>query len=452
MGNKSMSKTEAMANEKIPSLVLRFSLTTFAALFFSALYNIVDAIFVSRGVGDNAMGGVSIVLPFMIIQAAIAQTVGGGAASIISRLLGKKENAGAGEVTLNAMAVFYISAVVIMVFGFIFMNPILSLLGATQDILPFAREYYIIILAGNVFSTGFSSLIRAEGRMVYALLIWLIPTAVNIILDGVFIFGLDMGVRGAALATVLCQFTSFAMSMFFFKRLSCQGFKGARLRLKTVREIIGIGVPTLVQMGSLSVMTMLLNNILSTTGGTMGVNTFAYITRIITFGIVPFNSVTLASSPVIGYNHGAGDRKRVRQTLSFSASICMIYAAAALLTAQLASPQLINIFTDSAELISSGAHGLRIISAALPFVPVTFLAGAYFQAIGKKLPAFLLNVAILAFMLPCALVFSRLWGVDGVWWSLPPACAGAAALAAIVSFIYSRRLSKERNRHRLSND
>ena len=439
MGNKSLSKTGAMANEKISTLVFRFSLTTFAALFFSALYNIIDALFVSRGVGDNAMGGVSIVFPFMIIQAAVAQTVGGGAGSIVSRLLGKKETAKAGEVTLNAMAVFFISAVLVTAAGFIFMNPVLSLLGATEDILPYAKQYYIIILAGNVFSTGFSSIIRAEGRMAYALMIWLIPTAINIIFDAVFIFGFDMGVKGAALATVLCQITSFMMSMIFFTKLSCQTFKGARLRLKTVKEIVGIGVPTLVQMGSLSVITMLLNNILSTAGGTLGVNTFAYISKIITFGIVPFNAVTQAVSPIIGFNYGADNRGRVQKTISFSAAVCVIYAVLAIGLSQFISGQLIHIFTDNAQLISSGSRGIKIISAALPFAPVPLLLGTFFQATGKKMPAFILNISILAFIFPFALIFSRLWGVNGVWWSFLPACASSAVFSVIVSFLINKK-------------
>lgn len=430
-----VSKPERMAKDKISSLVMKYSLTTFAALFFSALYNLVDALFVSRGVGDNAMGGVSIVFPFMIIQSAVAQSVGGGAASIVSRLLGKKENTKAGEVTINAMAVFYISAVLVTILGFVFMNPILSFLGATEDILPYAKQYFVIMLAGNVFSTGFSSIIRAEGRMTYALLIWLIPTAVNIILDAVFIFGLNMGVSGAALATVLCQFTSFVMSMVFFSKLSCQKFKGAKFHLKTIKEIVGIGVPTLVQMGSLSVMTILLNNILRTAGGTFGVNTFAYISKIITFGTVPFNAVTQAMSPVIGYNHGAGNAQRVKKTITFSATVCIIYAVSALVLTQFISELLIKIFTENEQLIASGSAGLNIISLSLPFAPASLLEGAYFQAIGKKLPAFLLNIAILMFMLPCAIAFSKLWGTNGIWWSFLPACAGAAIFTGIISII-----------------
>lgn len=434
-----VSKTEEMASGKISTLVLRYSLATFAALFFSALYNIVDALFVSRGIGDNAMGGVSIVFPFMIIQAAIAQTVGGGAASIVSRRLGRGDKAGAGEATANAMAAFYISAVLVTALGFLFMDQILNALGATPDILPYAKQYFIIVLAGNVFSTGFSSIIRAEGRMVYALLIWLIPTGLNIVGDAVFIFGLHMGVRGAAAATVLCQFTSFLMSVLFFTKFSCQRFHGARLKWGTVKEIVGIGVPTLVQMCSLSVMTMALNKILSISGGTAGVNTFAYISKIITFGVVPFNAVGQAVSPIIGYNYGQKNRERVKQTVSFAMKICLLYAGIALVLAEFASPGMVHVFTDNTALIRTGAHGLRIIAAALPFVPAALLLGNYFQAIGKKMYALVVSVSQLCFMLPLAVVFAERWGTEGVWWSFAPACALAAVLAAGLTARLHRR-------------
>lgn len=411
------TKAEELAEGKISSLVLRYSLTTFAALLFSAMYNLVDTLFVSRGVGDAAMGGVAIVFPFMIIQSAIAQTVGGGAASIVSRLLGKKGNARAGAVTLNAMAVFYISAVLVSAIGFAFMNPILSLLGATPDLLPYAREYLTIVLVGNVFSTGFSSIIRAEGKMTYALLIWLIPTAVNIVLDAVFIFALDMGVRGAALATVLCQCTSFVMSLVFFKRLSCQSFVGARLTGKTVKEIVGIGLPTLVQMGSLSVVTLLINNCLGNVGDSVGITAFAYIGKIITFAIIPFTAVSQALSPVAGFNHGAGNDTRVNKAVRFSFKVCLIYAAFACLVGAWIPDRLLSVFTDSAAVIAFGAQALQIISFSVLFAPFSMLGGTAFQAIGKKSAALIMYALNLLFLIPILFFMQQHFGVNGIWWA-----------------------------------
>lgn len=191
--DKAIKKNDEMRTQSIPKLITKYSLATFCALFFNELYNIIDTLFVSKGVGDNAMGGVSIIFPFMIIQGAVAQTIGSGSASIISRLLGKKEYEKAGNITIHAMFAFYLTSVVITIAGFIFMNPLLRLFGATQEIMSYAEEYFTIILIGNVFSTGFSSIIRAEGKMLYSLLIWLIPTAINVALDAVFIYALDMG-------------------------------------------------------------------------------------------------------------------------------------------------------------------------------------------------------------------------------------------------------------------
>lgn len=430
-----ISKVEAMATEKIPKLVMSFSLTAFVSLFFNAVYNLVDALFVSRGVGDNAMGGVSIVFPFMIIQSAIAQTVGGGAASIVSRLLGKQKAQESGEVTANAMAIFYISAVIVTVLGFIFMNPILSVLGATEDIYPYAKEYFTIMLLGNVFSTGFSSIIRAEGRMTYSLLIWLIPTAVNIILDGVFIFGLEMGVKGAALATVLSQFVSFLMSMFFFVKLSCQNFKGAKLKLGIMKDIITTGLPTFIQMSSLSVMTMLMNKMMSITGGTIGVNAFSYVSKITTFLLVPFNSLTQATAPIIGFNYGANSKSRVKDTVKFSVVVSTAFSVVALAVMPLISKYLIMIFTESTELVTVGAKGLNIISFSLPFTAILLIAGSFYQAVGKKKTSLFLNISPIIFLIPCIIILSKLWGVDGIWWSFVFAYISSFAVTIAVLMI-----------------
>lgn len=337
------------------------------------------------------------------------------------------------------MLAFYSSAIIISVIGFVFMEPILRLLGATDDIMIYARQYFIIILAGNVFSTGFSSIIRAEGKMTYALLIWLIPTGINIIADAVLIFGLKMGVRGAALGTVLCQFTSFLMSVIFFTKMSCQEFKSIKIKVKTILEIIGIGLPTLVQMGSLSIMTMALNKILSSVAGTMGINTFAYISKALTFGLVPINALSLATAPIIGYNYGAKNKGRINEAFSFSLILCLVYSIVAIIVTQLSAGSMIGIFTSDAQLIEYGEAGLKIISFALLFAPLPLLSGSFFQSIGKKAPAFLLNASTLIFIFPLAIILSNANGMNGVWQAFIPAYALAAALSAAVLFAHYRK-------------
>lgn len=429
--DKALLKINQMETYSIPKLIAKYSVTTFCALFFNELYNIVDTLFVSRGVGDNAMGGVSIIFPFVMIQGAVSQTIGAGSASIVSRLLGKKDYEKAGSVTANAMCAFYITAAVITAIGLLFINPLLTLFGATDDIMPYAKEYFTIMLLGNVFSTGFSSIIRAEGKMVYSLLIWLIPTAINVLLDAVFIYGLHMGVKGAALATVISYFSSFVMSVIFFTRLSVQQFKHIKVRYKTVTEIIALGVPMLIQMGSMSILFAVINKMLSASGGTLAVNTFAYLSRVITFSIVPFTAAAMAASPIISYNFGAERNDRVNKALKCCIIFTEAYAVFAMITALLFPQIFIKIFTSDTDIISSGVNALRIISPSLLFVPVTIITGSYFQATGKKASAALANSLILIFLPINIFIFSKIMGINGIWLSIPISCL----LACITSLI-----------------
>lgn len=435
-------KIEEMGNKSIPRLLAEYSSVTFCALLFSALYNIVDTLFVSRGVGDSAMGGVSVVFPFMILQGAFAQAVGGGAASIISRHLGKKEYENAGNITANAMLLFYTTTILISIVGLIFITPILKIMGAEGEIMPYAKDYFTIILLSNVFSTGFSSIIRAEGRMKYSLLIWLIPTAINIALDGLFIYALHMGVKGAALATAMCQFTSFCMSVLFFTRLSAQKFTKIKISIKRIFDIISAGVPVLIQMGSMSVIFLIINRILSQFSGAQGITVFAYVSKIITLAVVPINAVAQAVSPISGYNIGAGRQKRVKQTLITSVSFCEIYAVIAFLLSFIISDRLISFFTTDISIIESGGNALLILSPSLFFAPFTVVAGSYFLSAGKKLSASAVSLCI-PLMLFCAIaLLSNKFDINGIWISIPISCAIAGAITFLPAIISVKKIKE----------
>lgn len=437
------ANTQALGSGKISALILRFAATTLAALVLNSVYTLTDTLFVSWGVGDHAMGGVSIVFPFAILQGAISTAVGGGAASIVSRKLGAKQYEAAGEVTLNAMLTFYLSALVITIAGFAFMNPLLKTMGVTDELFPYAKDYFTILLAGNVFSTGFSSIIRAEGKMAYGLLIWVIPISINIVLDAVFILGFGWGVKGSALATVICQFISFAMCVLFFSRFTTQRFRGARPKLRRAGEILATGFPSLIQMGSLSVISAMMNNVLGGVSGSLGITAFAYISKLVTFGVVPFTAMTQALAPVVGFNHGAGHRGRVVQAVRFSAAVCLAYALAVFVLTEAAPGLLLRIFTQDAKIIAFGATGLRITAAAFLFAPFPMLAGAVFQALGQKLRALLMYAANLIFLIPLALLLPRWLGVNGVWLAYA-AANGAAALLVCLMVAVLRQKGRRR--------
>lgn len=430
--DKNKNKAVEMETKAIPGLILSYSSATFFALFFDALYNIIDTLFISHGVGDDAMGGVSVVFPFMIIQAGIAQMVGGGAAALAAKHLGEKDYKKAGSVTANAMLIFYSTAVITTLIGFLFMSPILKLTGVTTDILPYAKEYLSIILIGNVFSTGFSSIIRAEGRMGYSLAIWLIPTAVNIALDYVFINLLNMGVKGAALATVIGYFTSFLMSVIFFTKISCQDFSEIKINRQTAKDIVVIGIPTLIQMSSMSLIFLLINRLLSKFGGSVGINIFAYLSKIATLAIVPINSVAQAVSPIIGYNHGADNRARIKSTLNFGLLITEAYSVIALIAVMIIPDYFISIFTDNSEIIRDGAVALQIISPALILMPIVIILSSYFQSTGKKTKAIISSASILVFLLILLAVLPQVFSLTGIWLSIPIACLLSALLSVSI--------------------
>ncbi len=377
------------------------------------------------------MGGVSVVLPFVILQGAISTAVGGGAASIVSRKLGAGKVAEAGKTTLNAMFIFYITALIISAAGFALMNPLLRLMGVTEELYYSAKDYFIIILAGNVFSTGFSSIIRAEGRMLYGALIWIIPITSNIILDAVFIFSFGWGVRGSAAATVICQFTSFVMCVIFFVKFTSQSFKHAKPEFSIIKNIIQIGLPSLVQAGSLSVMSAMLNRTLRSAIGTLGVNSFAYVGRIIFFTLVPLNAVALALSPIAGYNFGSGNTARVKHAVKLSITLSMMYCIFALVLIEAIPSCFMGIFTENAEIIVLGINSLRIIAISFLFAPFPIIGGVIYQAAGKKGWAFILYAANLIFLFPLLSIMSTHLGVVGVWWAYVAAAGCSALLAAI---------------------
>lgn len=443
MGDKGKYKTKMMGEASVPLLLLRFFGVTFAGLLFSAVYNLTDALFVSWGVGDSAMGSVSIVFPFVIFQGAFTTALGGGAASIVSRLLGKGDVEKAGEVTANAMIIFYITSALVTVFGFVFIDPLLLLMGVTDELYPMAKEYFSIILAGNVFSTGFSSIIRAEGRMGYSLLIWVLPISVNIVLDAVFILVLGWGVKGSALATVISQLLSAAMSVIFFTSFTCQKFSKIKLKGKIISEIFAVGLPSLIQTGSLSIITIILNRVLRDIGSTAGVTTFAYISKIITFVCLPSSAIALALSPVVGYNYGAGRTRRVIKAVKISLFAGIVYGVAATLLVEIKPEVLMRIFTESQYFITSGSEGLRILALSFLFVPVPAVSGAVYQAIGNKIWALALYSAPMVLLVPSVLFLPDGAAVESVWIAYVAANA-AACLLAVLKLLNSYKKSKIR--------
>lgn len=404
--------------------------------------NWADTLFVSHGVGDLAAAGISVVFPLTVLQGAIAQMVGAGAGALVSPCLGQKDYRAAGRVTKSAMAFFYTTALGITCICLLFRTPLLRLFGATAEILPYARTYFTILAAGNVFSTGFSSIIRAEGRMDYSLWIWLLPTGVNLLLDWLLIYRLHLGIAGAAWATVIAQAASFCMSVLFFTRFSCQQFRGVRADRATVGRILTLGLPTLVQMGSLSVVLVVMNGLLAPRAGTVGVAAFGYVSRLAEFALAPFSALCLAAAPIIGSSYGAGLHRRVRQTVVRTVQLGLVYAVVAEAVCYALSGALLGIFTRDPAIVQFGTHCLRRLAPALLFLPPVLTVSAYFQSVNRAKSA-LVTAGALPLCLCVGACLAAPLGTGAVWWAVPIA---AAVCAVFCGALYIRQAGKRKRR------
>lgn len=427
------NKAQEMGTKPISKLLFEYSITTFCALLFSALYNTIDALFVSRGIGDKAMAGVSIIIPFMMLQGAFAQMIGLGAGTLISSYLGKKEYKKAGNVTLNAMVIFYSTTAVISVICLIFSNQLITLFGATNDIREYAKEYFTIIVLGNIFSTGFSSIIRAEGRMKYALLIWLIPTGVNIVFDYIFIFVIKLGVAGVALATLMCQMTSFLMSILFFVKFSSQKFEFKNIKLNEIKDILTLGVNALLQSAGLSIIIFIINKILASVYDYTYITSFSYVSKMAQIAIVPLNAVTTALSPIISFNYSSSKYKRVKISVLYSLIYSYICSVIEMTVLFIFSKKLAMIFTSNQTIINQCNDIINILLISLLFVPAVLIISTYFQAIKNKKYAFLIT----AFLLITISAFLFILKSNCICLAMPISCFITFLLSI---YLYKKRL------------
>ena len=413
-------------NQDLRKLLFKFSLPSVTGMMVAALYNFADTIFVGNGVGPDAIAGLTIVLPILIFIIAIALLTGVGAASIISRALGKGDSERALVAAGNSFLINIILNVLMIAAFYLFMDDILVFLGASSEILPYARDYLSIMLFGFIFfsfSINSNNLIRAEGKPRASMYVMLIGAVMNIILDPIFIFVLGMGVRGAAIATVISQISSVIFVIFFFKsRGSIYHFNKAVFRpdLKIIKEIISIGFPSFLLEIIGSILFMVFIKVVRIYGGDQYITITGIGIRIIDLIFMPIIGISHGFSPIVGFNYGAESYRRVKKVLGEG----LIWTSAIAFIGfifMVAFPQvLISIFTDDPQIISKGIVPLRLIAILAPLWSFPVIGGAFFQAIGKARPALIINlVRQIIIFIPAVIVFPMFFDLLGVWISWP---------------------------------
>ncbi|HEX2857171.1 MAG TPA: MATE family efflux transporter [Propionibacteriaceae bacterium] len=434
-------RAAALGTEQVGRLLVHTSVQTTMAVATYGIYALTNAWFVARGVGPVALAAVNVVAPVLLLLGALSTTVGTGGASVISRALGAGDPRRAAVAAGTCLSGFWLGSLVLGLTGVLLLDPLLRLLGASGDVLRPAHDYGMIILAGSVFGTGFSSLMRAEGRMGFSTLTWVIPVLTQIALDPLFIFGLGWGVRGAALGTVGGQLVSSAMGTWFFlgqrRRPYRIGVRDLVPRRAMLAEIGRVGSPSFLAGFGRTLLTAVINNLLAGVGGVVALGAFAIASRVGTFVLMPQLGLAQALQPIVGFNVGAGRDERAHRALRLSLWASLGYGLVTLALVAPAAQGVAGLFTGDAAVAGEAAVALRLIALSYPVAGLVGLVAAAFQSIGRGLPSLWLSVGTLAAIkLPAVLVLATL-GLLGLWVSFP----AGELLSALVAVAALRRIA-----------
>ncbi|MCP5457723.1 MAG: MATE family efflux transporter [Thermotogae bacterium] len=427
-----------LGEEKIGRLLLSLSLPATIGMLVQAMYNFVDTIFVGKGVGSMGIAGISISLPVQIFVMAFAQMFGIGGASVISRSLGERDHEKARRAAGNVMVFSVAFGLVMTLLGQFFLDQLLIMLGASEAIIPYAREYLGIILLGSAFFSfgmAMNHVVRAEGKPKIAMAAMLISAVLNIILDPIFIFSLNLGIWGAALATVLSQAATSIYVLFYFlsgKSLLRVSLRSLIPEWRIMRETVSVGLSAFSRQVAGSLLAVVLNNSLVFYGGDIAVAVYGVINRLLMVFIMPMFGVNQGFLPIVGYNYGARKMRRARESVKLASAVTTMIALFSSIVMFLFARQLISIFTDETELIESTIYALRIVILATPTIGVQVIASGMFQALGKALPALFLSLLRqIIILIPLILVIPRFLGINGIWISFPLADLIAFAISLV---------------------
>lgn len=437
-----MNNTDSqLGTEPILPLLFRLALPAMFSMFINALYNLVDAIFVGQAAGPNAIAALAIAFPVQQIILALALMIGQGTASIVSRALGAGDRRRAAEAAGTAFMAALLSTGVLSLISIRYLEHVLILFGATSEIISYGRDYLgIIMLSAPLLAVTIvaNNILRAEGKPTIAMNILLIGALLNIALDPILIFVLDMGIRGAAVATAVSQGVAFLYVFSFFVRgrsgLALQ-WKDLLLKNVFVQESALLGLPIFIRQGANSVIATLINNLLAVYGTAISIAVYGTINRLLIFMLMPMFGMLQAFQPVAGYNFGAGQMKRVEDTVKITLLSLVIYGSGAAALMMVFPRALFRLFTNDMPMIQEGVPALRLIVSMIPFIGVQIIGATFFQSIGHARPAVVLGLLRQVFLLiPLVILLPRLLGVMGIWVAFPISDLTATVVTALVLY------------------
>lgn len=432
-------RREELGTQPLGTLLIKYAAPATIGMMVNALYNLVDAIFIGQGAGALAIGGLAVAFPIQLIFLAVATTVGVGAASIISRALGAGDEGKADQVVGNAITAITVISLCVSASGLFMLEPMVRLFGATDTILPYAMDYLSIILFGlffYAFMVTASNTVRAEGNARASMYGMVIGAGLNVILDPIFIFGFGMGVKGAALATVIALGISTAYFIWFY----WSGKSHLNLQPKNfvpdppmLGEIFAIGSSSFMRMIGTSVLAVVLNNMVAMHGSDIHLAVVGAGNRLMAFLGLPLIGMVQGLQPILGFNYGMGKMDRVRDALRLGNRVATWYSIGMFVAMMLGAELMMAMFSTDAELVREGGIIFRIMNLAVPLVGIQIVGATLFQALGRAKPALFLNSARqVLFLIPLLLILPPIFKLTGVWAAFPIADFLTVGVTAIM--------------------
>lgn len=439
------------ATEPIGRLIAKFAIPCVISLLVNSLYNIVDQIFIGWGVGYLGNGATNVVFPITIIALALSLMIGDGGAAYLSLKLGEGDLKSARKGVGNAVTMVTVVSIVLMAVFLIFINPILNLFGATDTLRPFALEYGYVIGIGLPFMmipAAINSMIRADGSPKYAMFSMILGAVINTVFDPIFIFVFHMGVRGAAIATVMGQVASFIFSIVYMPRFKSVHFDAACFRpvWKTCKSILTFGISSFITQFAITIVMALTNNLLakygaaSIYGSEIPLTATGIVMKVNQILISILVGIAVGAQPIIGFNYGAKNFMRVKKALDIALVVSEIISIIAFLIFQFAPMSVVSLFGSEEGLYNEFAVlAFRIFLLLCPLTGFQTVIAVYLQAVGKPVKSALLSLSRqIIFFVPAALILPMFLGVTGVLWTGPVA-DGLAFIFSVILLVYERK-------------
>ena len=440
-----------LGTKKIGSLLKMYAVPGIIAQTAASLYNMVDSIYIGhiKDVGSYAISGLAVTFPLMNLSVAMGTLVGVGAMTLLSVLLGQKDYDNARKVLSNVLSLNVIIGIIFAAVSLAFLDPILRFFGASDNTLPFARDYMVIILVGNVFTHlyhGFNGVIRTSGHPRTAMGLTLFTVISNAILDPVFIFGFGLGIKGAAYATVLCQMVALAYTLRFLsdkRRFLHFPRPLFQLDWRIAKQSLAIGLGPFMMNTAACLVALFINQQLKKYGGDLAIGAYGIVNRLTMLFVMICMGFNQGLQPIAGYNYGARQYKRVKEIFVLTVKWELVVTTACFLVSELIPRTAVSLFTSDPQLIELSARGLRIMNAGFALVGFGIVTGNFFQCLGMvKTSIFLSLSRQLIFLLPLIYTLPMWLQETGVWISFPI----SDTTNVVVSAICIARLFKKFNK------